>query len=88
MSIVDRKTYVYGYINMFNLDLRKEISKIKIPVVILAASNPDFTTVQNTYKSQYENLPSVKIQYAANSAHFVMYDQPEWFIDKVKLELK
>lgn len=88
MSIADRKTYVYGYIDMLNLDLRKEISKIKIPVVILAATNPDLTTVQNTYKAQYENLPSVKIDYAANSAHFVMYDQPEWFIEKVKLELK
>nr|WP_309756177.1 alpha/beta hydrolase [Flavobacterium sp.] len=88
MRLVDRKTYVHGYIDMLNLDLRKEISKIKIPVVILAASNPDLTTVQNTYKAQYENLPSVKIQYAANSAHFVMYDQPEWFMDKVKLELK
>jgi pimeloyl-ACP methyl ester carboxylesterase len=88
MNIADRKTYVYGYIDMLNLDLRKEISKIKIPVVILAATNPDLNTVQNTYKAQYENLPSVKIYYAANSAHFVMYDQPEWFMDKVKLELK
>jgi hypothetical protein len=61
MRLVDRKTYVHGYIDMLNLDLRKEISKIKIPVVILAASNPDLTTVQNTYKAQYENLPSVKI---------------------------
>ncbi|MFV8358102.1 alpha/beta fold hydrolase [Flavobacterium sp. XS1P32] len=88
MRLVDRKTYVHGYIDMLNLDLRKEISKIKIPVVILAASNPDLNTVQNTYKAQYENLSSVKIEYAANSAHFVMYDQPEWFMDKVKLELK
>jgi pimeloyl-ACP methyl ester carboxylesterase len=88
MNIADRKTYVYGYIDMLNLDLRKEISKIKIPVVILAATNPDLNTVQNTYKAQYENLPSVTIYYAANSAHFVMYDQPEWFMDKVKLELK
>jgi pimeloyl-ACP methyl ester carboxylesterase len=88
MDIADRKTYVYGYIDMLNLDLRKEIAKIKIPVVILAATNPDLNTVQNTYKAQYENLPSVKIYYAANSAHFVMYDQPEWFMEKVKSELK
>jgi uncharacterized protein YnzC (UPF0291/DUF896 family) len=33
MRLVDRKTYVHGYIDMLNLDLRKEISKIKIPVV-------------------------------------------------------
>lgn len=88
MNAADRKTYVYGYIEMLNLDLRKEIAKIKIPVVILAATNPDLNTVQNTYKAQYENLPAAKIYYAANSAHFVMYDQPEWFIEKVKLEIQ
>ncbi|MTH16398.1 alpha/beta hydrolase [Flavobacterium sp. LC2016-01] len=88
MNIADRKTYVYGYIDMLNLDLRKEISKIKIPVVILAATNPDLATVQNTYKVQYENLPSAKILYAPKAAHFVMYDQPEWFIENVKSELK
>lgn len=87
MNVADRKTYVYGYIDMLNLDLRKEIAKITIPVVILAATNPDLNTVQHTYKSQYENLPSVKIYYAANAAHFVMYDQPEWFMEKVKLEI-
>lgn len=87
MNIADRKTYVYGYIDMLNVDLRKEISKIKIPVVILAATNPDLATVQNTYKLQYENLPSATIYYASESAHFVMYDQPEWFIEKVKSEL-
>lgn len=88
MNVADRKTYVYGYIDMLNLDLRKEIAKIKIPVVILAASNPDLSTVQKTYNAQYENLPSVKIYYAANSAHFVMYDQPEWFMEKVKSEIQ
>ena len=88
MNVVDRKTYVYGYIDMLNLDLRKEIAKIKIPVVILAATNPDLATVQNTYNAQYEKLPSVKIYYAANSAHFVMCDQLEWFMGKIKSEIQ
>nr|WP_294925633.1 alpha/beta hydrolase [uncultured Flavobacterium sp.] len=88
MKIADRKTYVYGYIDMLNLDLRNEIAKIKIPVVILAATNPALSTVQNTYNNQYKNLPSVKIHYAENAAHFVMYDQPEWFMEKVKSEIK
>ncbi|PWA09360.1 alpha/beta fold hydrolase [Flavobacterium laiguense] len=88
MKIADRKTYVNGYIDMLNLDLRKEIAKIKIPVVILAATYPDINTVQKTYKAQFENLTSVKIYYANKSAHFVMFDQPEWFIEKVKLEMQ
>lgn len=88
MNITDRETYVYGYIDMLNLDLRKEIAKIKIPVVILAATNPDINMVKNTYKNQYENLPTVTIYYAENSAHFVMYDQPEWFLSKLAHEIQ
>ncbi|WP_166920695.1 alpha/beta fold hydrolase [Flavobacterium poyangense] len=88
MNSADRKTYVYGYIDMLNLDLRKEIAKIKIPVVILAATNPDINTVQKTYQAQYANLPSVRIYYAEKAAHFVMYDQPEWYMEKIKSEMK
>lgn len=87
MSMADRKTYVHGYIDMLNLDLRKEIAKIKIPVVILAATSLGIDVVKNTYATQYQNLPTVKILYAENAAHFVMYDQPDWFIENVKLAL-
>ncbi len=87
MSLVDRKTYVYGYIDMLNLDLRKDIAKIKIPVVILAATSPNSEMVKNTYNQQYKNLPNIVIHYAENAAHFVMYDQPEWFLKNVKLAL-
>ncbi|WP_321538359.1 alpha/beta fold hydrolase [Flavobacterium piscinae] len=83
MNKADRKTYVNGYIDMLNLDLREEIAKIKIPVVILVATFPDKTTVEKTYQAQFEKLPSVKIYYAENAAHFVMYDQPEWFRNNI-----
>ena len=88
MKMVDQKTFVYGYVDMLNLDLRKEIAKINIPVTILAATNPDIETVKKTYKVQYEYLPNVVIHYAEKSAHFVMYDQPEWYLEKIKLEVK
>jgi pimeloyl-ACP methyl ester carboxylesterase len=80
---VDRKTYVYGYIDMLNLDLRKEIAKIKSPVTILAATNPSIEIVSKTYEDQYKNLPSVHILYAEKSAHFVMFDQPDWFLKQI-----
>jgi pimeloyl-ACP methyl ester carboxylesterase len=88
MNKADRKTYVYGYVDMLNLDLREAIAKIKIPVIVLGAANPDKTTVEKTYKAQYEKLPSVVIHYAENSAHFVMYDQPNWFMEKLLNNLK
>ena len=83
MNQSDRKTYVYGYIDMLNLDLRPELTKIKTPVTILAATNPNLEMVTKTYKDQYKNLPTVKIFYAENAAHFVMFDQPEWFLKQV-----
>jgi pimeloyl-ACP methyl ester carboxylesterase len=83
MNQSDRKTFVYGYIDMLNLDLRLEIAKIKKPVTILAATNPSLKIVTETYNDQYKNLPSVTILYAENSAHFVMFDQPGWFLKQV-----
>jgi pimeloyl-ACP methyl ester carboxylesterase len=83
MNQADRKTFVYGYIDMLNLDLRLEIAKIKKPLTILAATNPSLEMVTKTYNDQYKNLPSVTILYAENSAHFVMFDQPEWFLKQI-----
>ncbi len=88
MNKAHRKTYVYGYIDMLNLDLREAIANIKIPVIVLGAANPDKATVEKIYKAQYEKLPSVVIHYAENSAHFVMYDQPNWFMEKLLTNLK
>jgi pimeloyl-ACP methyl ester carboxylesterase len=84
MAMADRKTYVNGYIDLLNLDLRKDIAKIKIPVFVLAATQPNLETVTKTYTDQYQNLPSITIHYAENSAHFVMFDQPEWYLKEVK----
>ncbi|WP_309610147.1 alpha/beta hydrolase [Flavobacterium sp.] len=83
MNQTDRKTYVYGYVDMLNLDLRSDIAKIKTPVTILAATNPSLEIVTKTYKDQYKTLPTVNILYAENSAHFVMFDQPEWFLKQI-----
>jgi pimeloyl-ACP methyl ester carboxylesterase len=88
MNRADRKTYVHGYVDMLNLDLREAVAKIKIPVIVLGAANPDKTTVEKTYKAQYAKLPTTVIQYAENSAHFVMFDQPKWFMEKLKENLK
>lgn len=88
MKRADRKTYVYSYIDLLNLDLRKDIATIQIPVIVLAATYPDLATVQKTYQAQFENLPSAQIYYADHSAHFIMYDQPTWFINKIKEEIQ
>ena len=85
----DRETYVHGYTDLLKLDLREDVSKIKSPVTILGATHPfGEENVKKTYTEQYKNLSGDTIKYAKESAHFIMYDQPEWFINTIKTELE
>jgi pimeloyl-ACP methyl ester carboxylesterase len=85
----DRETYVYGYIDLLKLDLREDVAKIKIPVTILAATHPyGKEMAQKTYEEQYKNLEGYKIEFADDAAHFIMYDRPEWFMDRISIELE
>lgn len=84
IHLSDRKTYVHAYVDMLNLDLRESIASIKIPTIVLAAANPSRQMVEKNYAEQYKKLPGVQIHYAENAAHFIMFDQPDWFIGKLK----
>ncbi|WP_281541845.1 alpha/beta fold hydrolase [Maribacter aestuarii] len=89
MMQADRKTYVYGYTDLLKLDLREDLARIKTPVVILAATLPyGRDMVKSTYEIQYKNLSNYQIEYADDAAHFIMYDNPEWFMEKVLESLK
>jgi pimeloyl-ACP methyl ester carboxylesterase len=83
MMQADRKTYVYGYVDLLKLDLREEIANIQIPVIVLAATHPEKTMIEKTYKEQYAKLPNTVFHYADQSAHFIMYDQPQWYLTKL-----
>ncbi len=84
MLQADRETYVYGYTDLLKLDLREDLSKIKVPVTILAATEPyGYDTVKATYETQYKALAEYDIKFAKDAAHFIMYDQPKWFMDNL-----
>ncbi|NMM50778.1 alpha/beta fold hydrolase [Marinigracilibium pacificum] len=85
MILADRRTYVYGYTDYLKLDLRENLKNISIPVTIIAADMPyGKNMVTQTYQTQYANLAKYDLIIADNSAHFVMFDQPEWFIDQIQ----
>ena len=84
----DRKTYVYGYTDYLKLDLREDLKNISIPVTIIAASHPyGKEMVTQTYSNQYENLKDYDFIIAEDSAHFIMLDKPEWFLEQIQLIL-
>ncbi|MGF1559106.1 MAG: alpha/beta fold hydrolase [Flavobacteriaceae bacterium] len=87
--LADRETYVYGYTDLLKLDLREDISNIKTPVTILAATYPyGMDMAKSTYEGQYKKLGRYEIEYAEGSAHFIMYDKPEWFLDQIMKHIK
>jgi len=85
MLQADRKTYVYGYTDYLKLDMRENLKMITIPVTIIAADQPyGAAMATQTYKKQYENLENYNLIMATDAAHFIMLDQPEWFMDRLK----
>ncbi|APQ17398.1 alpha/beta fold hydrolase [Maribacter hydrothermalis] len=85
MIQADRETYVYGYTDLLKLDLREDLAKIKIPVTILAATEPyGLEMAKSTYEAQYKALSKYTIEFASGSSHFIMYDQPQWFMENLK----
>lgn len=71
MKQADRKTYVYGYVDYLNTDLRDDIEKINIPVVVIGATFPSREMVEPNYHKQYEKLKGVKFEFIDHSAHFI-----------------
>lgn len=83
----DRKTLGSTIIEMSLTDLRQDISKIKSPILVMASVFGTKEASQKVYNEQYALLPNKTIK-VADSKHFIMYDQQEWFFNEVDAFLK
>ncbi|PRP67709.1 alpha/beta fold hydrolase [Nonlabens agnitus] len=89
MQATDRKTYVYGYTDYLKFDVREDLRNISIPVTILGAGKPyGVETARANYTNQYQNLQQYDLKMNEDSAHFIMMDQPEWFLEQIQIALK
>jgi pimeloyl-ACP methyl ester carboxylesterase len=79
----DRETYVYGFTDLLKLDLRDVLGRVKAKSLFLGASFTDKEMVIANFEKQYAGLADKTIEIATDSRHFVMFDQPEWFYEKV-----
>ena len=79
----DRKTLGYTFVEMSTTDLRNEIAKINIPVLVLGSTYGTKEMSQKILNEQYSLLPNKKI-FIAPTKHFIMYDDPLWFREQVK----
>jgi len=92
----DKKTFAYTIAEMMSNDMRKKISGINIPVLVLAAyckmpDYPGFTreSVVKTYSDQYNACGKCTVHTTEDNArHFIMYDAPEWYYTELDTFLK
>lgn len=78
----NKRTLGITLIELATTDLRKDIAKITSPVLVLGSI---YFTKEKSYEligQQFKNLPTATI-HVADSKHFIMYDQPEWFYNEI-----
>jgi len=83
----NRRTLGLALVELATTDLRQDIAKIKSPVLVLGSI---YFTKEKSYEligQQFKNLPSAII-HVADSKHFIMYDQPQWFYNEIDTFLK
>lgn len=81
----DAPTVAQAMYDMYTIDLRDDISRIKQPVLVLGAWAPYAqygSTKESTraiFAQQYAKLPQVRIELSEAGRHFLMYDDAPWF---------
>lgn len=86
----DRETVAQAMFELMTTDLRKEVEKVKIPILVLGSwyGAKDYGITKEMVKTNYENqflkATDCKIEMAETAKHFIMWDEPTWFINSVK----
>ena len=79
----DKKTLTNALNEISTIDLRKEISKINIPVLVLSSTYGTKETSLKILNDQYSLLPN-KIITVRPGKFSVIYDDPVWLKEQVK----
>jgi pimeloyl-ACP methyl ester carboxylesterase len=90
----DSKTQGQVFYEMFTTDLRPAMASIECPVLVLGAwiayKNYGTThdSVLKNYSDQMQLAKNVKVEITDTAKHFIFYDDPAWFNEKVDAFLK
>lgn len=79
----DQKVSAAAFRELIVTDLRPELSKITAPTEVLYVkfNDPRMTPqiTDSIYRMSFANLPGVQLKRIDDSAHFIMFDQPQAF---------
>ncbi|GAB2485174.1 alpha/beta fold hydrolase [Algoriphagus taiwanensis] len=90
----DRNTTAVALYELMTTDFRDELTEVKTPILVLGAwasgKNYGLTeeSVKKTFSDQYQLAENVQIEMAPTAHHFIMWDNPEWFMEKLSAFLQ
>lgn len=85
----DSKTQAEVMYEMFTTDLRTAMSSIDCPVLVLGAwiayknYGSSHDSVLKNYSDQMAAAKNVKVEITDTARHFIFFDDPAWFFEKV-----
>jgi pimeloyl-ACP methyl ester carboxylesterase len=97
----DRRTVTDVLADIYGLDLRDDVAKIRAPVLALGTwrgvhdqvmdiAKFDLTKqmVAISFAAQYAKLPRLHFALSENARHFIMFDDPAWFFAELDAFLR
>lgn len=85
----DGATVAQAMYELYTTDLRQELAVIKAPTLVLGAwyGYKDYGTTKEdvikNYTAQFVNHTNYRLEVAETAKHFIMWDDPEFFISQV-----
>ena len=85
----DQQTVTEAMFELMSADLRSDLAKIKVPVLVLGTwiAYKDYGVTRDSqmiaYAKEFEKLPGAKIVVSETSRHFIQLDVPEWFYGQI-----
>ncbi|MFD2932442.1 alpha/beta fold hydrolase [Spirosoma flavum] len=82
-ALSDRRTLGYTLVEMSTTDIRKDISAIQAPTLVIGSLYfNSASTTERILNEQYALLKPKTIL-VAHTKHFIMYDDPTWFFGQI-----
>ncbi len=84
----DRQAYGYLFAEFYNTDLRDSLNHVACPTLSMVARGMGEASTMAIWKGQYAQLPQVTFAYHPEALHFIMLDDPDWFLSHLQTFLK
>ena len=85
----DQDTVIKAMGTLMASDLRQDVAKVQSPTLVLGTwiAYKDYApraTIEQTFRSQFAQLPGARIEMADTARHFIMYDEPDWMFGRLE----